>query len=117
GVGGGFAGVAGGVDVGVVRNPTYAKIGAAADVHAAKDIGVYALSNKDVTTIAISLSVGVAALAGTVSVWTIGTQVNPNYSTDSSSANGLTESGGSLSDSTGAADDKGGDFSSMMSNS
>ena len=48
-----------------------------------EDIGVYALSNKDVTTIAISLSAGFAAVAGTVSVWTIGTQVNSNYSTDS----------------------------------
>jgi hypothetical protein len=119
GVGGGIAGIAGGVDVGVVRNPTRATIGTGADVRAAQDIGVYALSNKDVTTIAISLSAGIAALAGTVSVWTVGTKVDSNYSSDSSTADSLNEGGGGseTGQSTDAADDKGDDFSTMLSNS
>ena len=59
GAGGGFAGVGGGVDVGVVRNNTAAYIQAGASVSASVGIEVHALAAKDIDSAAFSAAGGV----------------------------------------------------------
>ena len=79
GVAGGYVGVAGGIDIGVSHADTQAWIGSAAHVNAKNDIGVYALSKKDVLTLAISAAGGFVGVSGSVSVWTIGASSNGKY--------------------------------------
>lgn len=85
-VAGGFsAGVgslAGAVDVGSVRNETNAFIGANADVKAAQDVIVAANATRNVGSFALSAAVGGVALAGSVSVWALGSTFDSNYSND-----------------------------------
>ncbi len=105
GLGGGAAALGGGVDVGIIDNTTSAYIGAKAKVTAQQDVNVNALSNKNVTSYGVSAAGGGVALAGSVSVWTIGAAFDANYndgSGDSSQNSPL--SGGSLSDTTNEAD-------------
>ena len=54
GLGGGFVGIGGAVDVGTVHNDTQAWIAGNADVRATNDVSVNALANRDVTTITIA---------------------------------------------------------------
>ena len=79
GAGGGFVGVAGGVDIGVADSSVAAYLGAGTSVNAAGDVGVFGLSTKDVRTYALSIGVGFVGAAGSVSVWTIGTQPVTTY--------------------------------------
>jgi hypothetical protein len=79
GVAGGYVGVAGGVDVGVVSADTRASIGADSIVRAKRDVGVYALSEKDILTLAISAAGGFVGVSGSVSVWSIGTATDGRY--------------------------------------
>ena len=72
GLGGGIAGIAGGVDVGLLNNSTQAYIGNGSDVHAHQDVDVYALSNDSVQTYALGAAAGIVGLVGSVSVWSIG---------------------------------------------
>ena len=51
-----------------------AAIGTGATVRASGDVEVSALSRKDVKTFALSIGGGFVGVAGSVSVWTIGTQ-------------------------------------------
>jgi hypothetical protein len=84
------AGLAGGVDVGMVNNNTAAYIGNSAKVNANQDVSVNAFSTKDVDSYAISGSIGLAAgIAGSVSVYGIGSAL------DSDSRSSLNTQGGS----------------------
>jgi len=77
---GGVAGVAGGVDYGTLKNDTLAGIGANTNVSAKHDVNVNALGIKKLNGIAFSGAGGGAALAGTVSAWSIGTPLQKSYS-------------------------------------
>ena len=79
GFGGGFVGVGGAVDVGIVRNDTLADVAAGADLSAAADVEINALGIKDLTGLTFSSAGGVAALNASVSVWTVGTQLEKDY--------------------------------------
>ena len=68
----GAAGIAGGVDVGVIRNDTTAWIGDRAEVGARRDIGVSALANTDIESYVVSAAGGIGALAGGVGVYSVG---------------------------------------------
>ena len=81
-VSGGIAGIAGGVDIGLLQNSTTAYIGSDADVQAQQDVDVFALSNDSVATYAIGASVGAVAAVGSVSIWAIGQAYNAAYSDD-----------------------------------
>ena len=50
GLGAGFVGIGGAVDIGIVKNTTQAYIGADSEVHASEDVDVNALSSKDLVT-------------------------------------------------------------------
>lgn len=68
----GAAGIAGGVDVGVIRNDTTAFIGDEAQVAAARDVDVNALAKKKVESTVVSAAGGLGALAGGVGVYSMG---------------------------------------------
>lgn len=68
----GAAGIAGAVDVGVIRNDTTAFIGDDAIVNTARDVDVNALAGKDVETYVVSASGGLAAIAAGVAVYSVG---------------------------------------------
>ena len=80
GAAGGFVGIAGAVDVGVIKSDVNASIGNGAEVHHSKDIGVYALSKKDILALAVSVGGGFVGVAGSISVWSIGTATSGRYS-------------------------------------
>ncbi|MGY3658238.1 LEPR-XLL domain-containing protein [Bradyrhizobium sp. USDA 376] len=75
GIGAGFVGVSGAVDVGTVNNNVKAVVGANATVNAAADIDVYALSLKDIEGFDASGAGGFVGVGGAVSVWSIGKQI------------------------------------------
>ena len=79
GAAGGLVGVAGGIDIGVVKVDTRAWIGEATHVTAKNDVGVYALAKKDVLTLAISAAGGFVGVSGSVSVWSIGSNSSGRY--------------------------------------
>ena len=68
----GAAGIAGAVDVGVIRNDTTAFIGDNAEVRAARDVDVNALSSKDIETYVVSAAGGLTGIAAGVGVYSIG---------------------------------------------
>src|SRR3990172_5899872 len=78
-IGGGFVGVAGAVDVGVLDVTVQAAVGTGSSVRANDDIQVNALSRKDVQTYALSVGGGFVGVAGSVSVWSVGTQSTTTY--------------------------------------
>ena len=88
GLGIGFVGGAGAVDIGVANNSTSATIGAGAVVRAAGNVDVHALSIKDVTTIAISVGAGFVGVAGSVSVWSVGAESGSRYADGTDGAEG-----------------------------
>ncbi len=82
---GGGAGIAGGVDVGLLQNSTQAYIANDATVNAQQDVDVYALSNDNVQTYALGAAArSSSGLVGSVSVWSIGVPYSAGY-TDGSS--------------------------------
>ncbi|MFL5756907.1 MAG: hypothetical protein ACJ77N_11475, partial [Chloroflexota bacterium] len=74
GAAGGFVGVAGGIDIGVADSSVQAFIQGLANVSANGDVEVNALSRKQVQTYALSLGVGFVGVAGSVSVWSVGSE-------------------------------------------
>ena len=82
GAAGGFVGVAGGVDVGSIKNDTGAKILGGARVSAAKDVEVNALGIKELDGFTFSGAGGFVGLSAAVSVWSVGTPIEKNYSDD-----------------------------------
>jgi hypothetical protein len=112
GLGGGIAGIAGGVDVGLLKSSTEAYIGNGATVDARQDVDVYALSNDSVQTYTIGAAVAtVFGLVGSVSVWSIGVPNSADYIDGNSSdgpvkavpVSGITGSSSSAEGQTGGA--------------
>ena len=111
GLGGGIAGIGGGVDVGLMNNSTQAYIGNGSDVYAANYIAVNALSDDSVSTYALVLAVGIVGLVGSVSVWSMGEPYSAGYTDGNASdgtilalpSGGLTGSSTSAEGQTGAA--------------
>ncbi len=116
GVGGGIAGLAGGVDIGVLKNSTQAYIGNNADVRARKDVNVYALSDDDVESYALGGALGAVAVVGSVSVWSIGvpyTEAGQSYSDDGAVSDSIDDT--KLQDQTGKAEGQTAGASSALS--
>jgi hypothetical protein len=106
--------IAGGIDIGVVRNDTTAVIAEDAVVNARQDIDVNAFANKDIRSIAISLGLSAnVSVAGSVSVWSIGKQLDASYADEQSGSNALQESGDQSAD--GFAADQSGQGTSRLS--
>ncbi len=72
GFAGGQVGISGSVDVGTVNNSVNAYTSGGSSIFASKDVLVYALSYKQIDSLVISGSVGLGALTGAVSVWSLG---------------------------------------------
>ncbi|MFV0666095.1 MAG: hypothetical protein ACK5NS_20770, partial [Denitromonas sp.] len=68
----GAVGAAGGVDVGTVKNDTTALIDNSAQVSAKRDVDVNALTSADIDSITVSAAGGLGAIAGGVSVYSVG---------------------------------------------
>ncbi|MFI5455223.1 MAG: beta strand repeat-containing protein [Isosphaerales bacterium] len=115
GLGGGIAGIAGGVDVGLLKNSTQAYISNGSDVHAKQDVDVYALSNDSVQTDALGAAVGIVGVAGSVSVWSIGQPYAAGY-TDGNASDGTTQSvpNSGVTNSSSSAEGQTGGASSMV---
>ncbi len=79
GVAGGFVGVAGGIDIGVANSSVQSYIGNGSIVRAKSNVDVNALSHKNVQTYAVSVGGGFVGVAGSVSVWTVGTAPTTTY--------------------------------------
>lgn len=92
-IAGAIVGVAGAIEVGVLRNDTTAYLGTGADVEAMLDVDVNALSDKDVSAFALSAGGGAGAVQGSVSVWAIGTDFSADYSYQERDAEGNVASG------------------------
>ncbi|HVC51376.1 MAG TPA: LEPR-XLL domain-containing protein, partial [Stellaceae bacterium] len=75
GIAGGFVGVAGAVDVGVLNNTTTAQVDSGATLDARGNIAVDAVALKHISGFDASGSGGVVGIGGAVSVWSIGTQI------------------------------------------
>ncbi|MFO0875850.1 MAG: PKD domain-containing protein [Gemmataceae bacterium] len=83
----GAAGIAGGVDIGVLKFDTKAVVGDNVQIRAADDVAIEASANRQVESIAMSAGAGAVGLAGAVSVYTMGS------GTDASSNEALDTSG------------------------
>src|SRR5262249_18520676 len=94
GAAGGFVGVGGGVDIGVLHVTVAAQVGTGT-VDAATDVDVNALSRKNVRTIGLSLGAGFGGAAGSVAVWTVGLNAETTYSDEGNTKHPLDSSNGS----------------------
>ena len=86
-VAGGFVGVGGAVSVGVLNNDTSAQVRSGALVAAHHDIEVNALAIKEVEGVVISAAGGFVGVAGAVSVWSVGSPLQQNYSDNDEDGN------------------------------
>jgi hypothetical protein len=84
-LGGGFVGVAGAVQVGSIMNDTAARILSGAHVSAAGDVAANGLSLIDLKSYTMSAGMGFVGIGGAISVWSVGTPIQRNY-TDNSGA-------------------------------
>ncbi|MGI6091826.1 MAG: leukotoxin LktA family filamentous adhesin [Negativicutes bacterium] len=80
--GGGAVGVSGGVDIGIVQSDTAAYLGNNAQLNAKDNFALTALADKDISSNVASLSGGGVGVAGSVSVYALGT----NLSSDAQSS-------------------------------
>ncbi|MCR9293765.1 MAG: hypothetical protein NXI32_13655, partial [bacterium] len=116
------AGVAGGVDVGILRNDTTAFI--AGEVSARRDIHVNSLANRDIDTYVVSAAAGTVGIGAAVAVYSLGGQFLSSYAYDddgdekSEDTLTFTNKDGQKSDMVSAIDTlaAGGDASSSLSN-
>ena len=89
-VAGGFVGVGGAVNVGVLKNDINAKIRNGAVVTARNDVEVNAMGIKEIDGFVISGAGGFVGVAGAVSVWSIGSTLERDYSdADGNSGNAM----------------------------
>ena len=96
---GGAGAAAGGVDYGSLNNDTLAGIGKNANINAKNDVEVNAVGIKELDGLAFSAGAGVVGLAGTVSVWSIGSPLQKTYTdNDGKSANAGKGNGGKTAD-------------------
>ncbi|KAG1649186.1 hypothetical protein GQR58_029240 [Nymphon striatum] len=85
GAAGGFVGVAGGVDIGTLAISVNASIGTSGfgdAIRAVEDVNVQAFSTKQLQTFALSFGAGAVGVAGSVSVWGLGTEGTTTYEDD-----------------------------------
>jgi hypothetical protein len=121
GLGGGIAGIGGGIDVGVLRNNTAAYIDTGAQVNAQNNVSVTCYTSRNISSYGVSAAGGIAALAGSVSVWTIDSgSFNSNYSSNSDGSsnpsNSLQSGGTGIGSTTSNADSQAGNFTSLLGN-
>ncbi|MCK9258828.1 MAG: leukotoxin LktA family filamentous adhesin [Azoarcus sp.] len=102
---GGAVGAAGGVDVGTVRNDTTALIDNNAQVSARRDVDVNALTSADIDSITVSASGGIGAIAGGISVYSVGSGL------DAEGRKKLKSDSGDFADVNSYADDQASDGS------
>jgi len=101
---GGAVGVAGAVDVGSAKNDTSAQILGNADVAARRDVEVNALGIKDLEGYTFSGAGGVVGLAASVSVWSVGTEIQKSYQDDEgNTGNAVEGEGGARADADAAS--------------
>ena len=81
-IAGGFVGVGAAVNVGVLKNDVNAEIRNGAMVTAQDDVEVNALAIKDIDGFVVAGAGGFVGVAGAVSVWSVGTTLDANYSDD-----------------------------------
>uniref|UniRef100_UPI0032217262 beta strand repeat-containing protein n=1 Tax=Microbacterium sp. TaxID=51671 RepID=UPI0032217262 len=81
GLGGGFVGVAGGVDIGVMDLTVRAEVGDGAVITASRDLAIRAMSIRTIRSYAVSIAGGVVGVSGSVSVWTAGGSPSAGYDT------------------------------------
>ena len=81
-IGAGFVGLAGAVDVGIVRNDTLADVAGGVHIAAAADVGVNGLGIKDLRGFTFSNGGGFVAVDASVSVWSIGEALEKTYEDD-----------------------------------
>jgi filamentous hemagglutinin family protein len=109
----GAVGAAGGVDVGSVRNDTTALIDDNAIVDTKRDVDVNALASADIDSVTVSAAGGLGAIAGGVSVYSVGSGL------DAEGRDRLKSDGGDFADVNSYADDQAADGSinSLLANS
>lgn len=95
GVGIGGGGIGGGIDVGTLRNDTWATVGGDAVVTAPGGLDVLAPTLTDIRSFGVGVGAGLVGVAGSVSVWTLGMGVNSTYTDGARSDNALAYRGGS----------------------
>ncbi len=105
----GAVGVSGAVNIASIRNDTLADIAGGAKLYASKDVAVNSLSTELLKGYAIGGASGAVGLAASVSVWSIGSALDKNYSNENNSgnttpqtANALEGTGGQRADSDAA---------------
>jgi hypothetical protein len=86
-VAGGFVGVGGAINVGVLKNNINAQIRANANVTAAGDVQVNAMGIKKIDSYTFSGAVGAVGVAGSVSVWSVGDPLSSGYAGSSDGKN------------------------------
>ncbi|MFK4837745.1 hypothetical protein ACI3KY_18610 [Microbacterium sp. ZW T2_14] len=94
GVAGGFVGVAGGIDIGVVDVAANALVGDYASIQASSHLRVQALSVRHIQTYAVSAGGGAVGVTASVSVWTAGGQPTGSYDDGSGPKDALSSSDG-----------------------
>ena len=88
-VGVGAGGVGASVDVAILRNDTLAVVGGAGTMLRARgDVDVNALARRDLGSNTISVAAGGLGLAGSISVYSVGGNFDPNYSASDSARSG-----------------------------
>ena len=102
GIGIGAVGISGAVDVGRIHHFVWGHIDNDADVKALYDIDVHGLSQKLVDTDSLAAGAGAVGLAGSVSVWNIGTPFNSEYMLNGTKMKAL-QAGGTTVDQYGSA--------------
>ncbi|WP_186301646.1 leukotoxin LktA family filamentous adhesin [Denitromonas halophila] len=102
---GGAVGAAGGVDVGTVKNDTTALIDNNAQVSARRDVDVNALTSADIDSITVSAAGGIGAIAGGISVYSVGSGL------DAEGRKKLKSDSGDFADVNSYADDQASDGS------
>ena len=115
GLAAGAVGIAGGADVGLLKNSTQAYISNGATVAAQQNVDVYALADDSVQTYVAGFGGGLGALVGSVSVWSIGEPYSAGY-TDGNQSDGTVQGvpSGQLNGSDSQAEGQGGAASSQI---
>ena len=104
GVGVGFVGISGAIDIGTLDANIDAEIGAHAQVKAKQNIEVNAVGLKDFRGFNASGAFGAVGVGGAVSVWSIGQDISAKTTDDKGNATGSAISGGGGSADTYAGD-------------
>jgi Ca2+-binding RTX toxin-like protein len=83
----GAGGLAGAIDIGIIRNDTTAYI--ASPVKAKRDVHVNAAANREIDSFTLSIGLGGLSIAGAVNVYSIGGNLEGTYSSEGKSGDAL----------------------------